>query len=266
MEDGGSGSIQWVSKKLREEFDAAFIEEIVPGIVHNFANPLNGIMGRSSLMQRRMEDRLKMIAFDPEERESPKYYQGVMKDIETVSHEAERLSDMLREISEKFMAVIDTSPQRINLSELLSLEMQFFEFHLDFKHNVKKTLNLDSEIPEITGSPADYVLLLSAIIRHAIRSMEDNAVKELAVSTGLHNGFVTAEIGYNGMGSVERRVRVLTPELASDFGEGSEGGETFGTYLLMKKYKARVRVVMEGDWVRYIIEIPTGDSKEIKDL
>ena len=39
---------------LEKVFVATFLDELIPGIFHNLANPLNGIMGRSKLMQRRL--------------------------------------------------------------------------------------------------------------------------------------------------------------------------------------------------------------------
>ncbi len=256
MDDGRDVSMQAASRRLREEFDAAFMEEIVPGLVHNFANPLNGIMGRSSLIQRRMDDRLKKILTEPETKASPRYHEGIMNDIDILSREAERLSEMLYVVSDKFVAVTDTSEQSVNLSELLSLEMRFFEFHLDFKHNVKRTLRLDREIPPVTGVPADFTLFLSAMMRHAIRSMEKNDPKELDVATGFENGLVRMEIGYSAAGASERQAHVLKPEPAPGIGE--EGGkEAFpGAFLLLNKYQARIRVVQENGWVRHLIEIP----------
>ena len=46
---------------LVKKFVATFLDELMPGIFHNFANPLNGIMGRSKLMQRRLENFVRKI-------------------------------------------------------------------------------------------------------------------------------------------------------------------------------------------------------------
>lgn len=256
MGDGRDASVKAASRKLREEFDAAFREEIVPGIVHNFANPLNGIMGRSSLIQRRMSDRLKKILAEPETKASPRYHQGMIKDIDILGREAERLSDMLHVVSDKFAALTDVSERAVNLSEFLSLEMLFFEFHLEFKHNVKRTLRLDREIPSVTGVPADFTLFLSAMIRHALRSMEKSGTKELDVETGFENGLVRMQIGYSAAGDPEGQADVSKPDPAP--GMKDEGGsETFPwVVLLTKKYRARIRMERENGWVRHLIEIP----------
>jgi len=61
---------EWGSKSMNEKdlythlekkFVATFLDELIPGIFHNFANPLNGIMGRSKLMQRRLDDFVKKM-------------------------------------------------------------------------------------------------------------------------------------------------------------------------------------------------------------
>ena len=46
---------------LEKKFVETFLDELLPGIFHNFANPLNGIMGRSKLMQRRLDDFVKKL-------------------------------------------------------------------------------------------------------------------------------------------------------------------------------------------------------------
>jgi len=50
-----------IYQALEDDFSETFIRELMPGILHNFANPLNGIMGRARLLQKRMEDLLQKI-------------------------------------------------------------------------------------------------------------------------------------------------------------------------------------------------------------
>ena len=50
-----------ICQSLEDDFTSTFIRELIPGVLHNFANPLNGIMGRSKLLQRRIDDTVKKI-------------------------------------------------------------------------------------------------------------------------------------------------------------------------------------------------------------
>ena len=44
-----------ISKKPEGKFELTF-EEVIPGILHNFSSPLNGILGRSELLEERVKD------------------------------------------------------------------------------------------------------------------------------------------------------------------------------------------------------------------
>ena len=50
-----------IYRALEDDFAATFIEELIPGILHNFANPLNSILGRSKLLQRRIEENIRKM-------------------------------------------------------------------------------------------------------------------------------------------------------------------------------------------------------------
>lgn len=121
---------------LEKEFQDTFIEELVPGIVHNFANPLNGIMGRSRLLQRKLMEIMKRT--DAEKDASYiEHNQKLVRDVESIAREADRLSSLLQNVTGKFCAIGNRNIQKINLSELIELEMKFFDFYLDFKHKIK---------------------------------------------------------------------------------------------------------------------------------
>ncbi len=250
MEEDRNLSIPAIAAELRREFDAFFSEEIVPGIIHNFANPLNGVMGRSRLLQRRIEDQMKKAA-GPEgaqwSEHCADHYRILAKDADLVSVEAEKLSGLLQVLSEKFMALSGTTARKIRLADMLSLEMRFFDFYLEFKHNVKKTLKIGKDIPEITGAPADYALALSALIGDSIRSMEQHALKELTVSLGVKDEWVGIEILHAG-------VDPGGPEPSA--GDRDKKRGILGALLLMKKYHARYRADTDGGQTRKRIEIP----------
>lgn len=161
LEDNKNMYYQEIHGVLERVFQDTFTEELVPGIVHNFANPLNGVMGRSRLLQRKLTDIMKRADAekDTSDLENNK---KLIRDVDSIAHEADRLSDLLQTVTGKFCAIGDRTAQKVNLSELIELEMRFFDFYLDFKHSVKKTLRLDRELPEVKGAPTDYSLALSA--------------------------------------------------------------------------------------------------------
>jgi nitrogen-specific signal transduction histidine kinase len=169
-----------LNQGLEREFESTLTEEIIPGILHNFANPLNGIMGRSKLLQRKLE-------ISKEGDSVPDFndmYNKVIRDVDLISRDTDRLSVLLQNVAEKLNVVNNKlCVHGINLSEILAIEMSFFDFHLDFKHNVKKTLDLSPDIPEVNGVPADFSLSLWALIRCAMLRMKNCDLRELVVAT-----------------------------------------------------------------------------------
>ena len=211
QEDNKNMHYQEIHSFLEKAFQDTFTEELVPGIVHNFANPLNGIMGRSRLLQRKLMDIMKRADAenDTSNQENNK---KLVRDVDSIAREADRLSGLLQTVMGKFCAIGDRTVQKINLSELIELEMRFFDFYLDFKHSVKKTLQLDRELPEVRGTPADYSLAFSTLIRYATVAMKESATKELNISTQFENGQVCVRIQNQAAPSSDNLKRLLLDE------------------------------------------------------
>jgi signal transduction histidine kinase len=170
--------------ELENEFLSTFIGELLPGVLHNFANPLNGIMGRSKLLQRRFEDFMRklndnsFLAF----REKP-IEEKIGKDINTIALESERFLNIFGDLAGKISRLSTRTPERINLSRMIEAEVRFCDFYLDFKHDFKKNLQLDPDIPDIIGSAADYSICISTLLISAKDRMKDCPIKEISVAT-----------------------------------------------------------------------------------
>ncbi len=246
QEDNKNIYYQDIHSVLEKAFQDTFTEELVPGIVHNFANPLNGIMGRSRLLQRKLTDIMKTA--DAEKNTSyQENNKKLVRDVDSVAREADRLSGLLQTVMGKFCAIGDRTAQKVNLSELIELEMRFFDFYLDFKHSVKKTLQLDRELPEIRGTPADCSLAFSALIRYATVAMKDSATKELYVSTQLENGKICVKIQNRAVPFSDDLKRLLLDETqgyASSWA-GTGEGALLCAFSLLRKWGAGFDITSE---------------------
>jgi len=94
-----------IYRTLEKEFAATFIKELIPGILHNFANPLNSIMGRSKLLLRRFEESAKkMEEMHPEAAaEMKEDLQRIRTEIRAVNQESELFFDLFRDVTGKFI-------------------------------------------------------------------------------------------------------------------------------------------------------------------
>ncbi len=170
---------------LEGEFVATFLDELLPGIFHNYANPLNGIMGRSKLLQRRLTDFLAKLeqSYPDFESRMGVDYKKLISDINSINNESEKFYDLFRMSTGKFYAIGTHSVETLNLSTLIEAEMGFEDFYLDFKHNVRKEVHLDPDLPDISGITAYYSMSLWMLIRLAMENMKDEKDKAIYIAT-----------------------------------------------------------------------------------
>lgn len=198
-----------ICREMEEEFLSTFMGELIPGVLHNFANPLNGIMGRAKLLQRRLDDSIKKM-----EARFPGFNQDfgsekIIRDINSISAESERFFKLFGDLSDKMMLLSSTDLEKINLSYLIESEMRFADFYLDFKHELKKNICLDFELPAIVGGAADISLAFTNILISAKERMKYSPVKEFAISTQHDAGNVFVMIQDSGE-AISESCRQLT--------------------------------------------------------
>jgi len=247
-----------IFQELENDFEVTFSRDLIPGILHNFANPLNGIMGRTKLLQRRVEENIKKTVehYPDAAKRFVEDYGKITKDVELMISEADRLFEMFRSVSGKFYAVGDTTTQKLNLSEVVENEMKFSEFYLDFKHQVKKQISLDPDVPEISATPADLTLFLSTLIRYCMQAMKASKVKEFSISTSRERGQATLKVQDTGS-PLPGPLREFLMKGADEPPEGPEGlRKLFLAFSLLRKYQARIEVFTEGSKNVYIVQIP----------
>ena len=236
-------------RKIAGGFDTTLIAELFPGIIHNLANPLNGIMGRATLMQRRVAEHMRrMQDLYPEmPADMTAGLKKIIQDADSIVRESDRFFSMFRDLTEKFSAIAPREEERINLSHLIAGEMRFADFYLDFKHEVDKTLSLEEQLPEVTGVYAIFSLCLSGLLRRAMRVMKASPKKEFSILTRHDEHSVIVEIGVTG-----------------EFGTDGADEELLDIIALLEDCGARIHRQREGDWNRMTIEIPLAGKRSVE--
>jgi signal transduction histidine kinase len=203
-------------RALEQEFLATVIGELMPGILHNFANPLNGIMGRSKLLQRRLEDVIGKI-----ERQYPLVGQEmeqdkIMRDISTIVSEVDRFYTIFRGLADKFTLLASQELDRINIAHLIDMELRFADFYLDFKHECKKNLQIDHHVPDFIGNSSVYSFCFAALLRSAKDRMQDCEEKQISLTTGHDDTCITVTVSDTGTAISEACIRVVEDRREQD--------------------------------------------------
>jgi len=249
---------EFLFKELQKEFESTF-GELIFGILHNFASPLNGILGRSEFLERRAKKHLELVKKNVNKIDDLilKSFETISCDVDLIAKEADRFFNLFNDVAGKFQRLSDTDSQCLNLSELIETELAFFQFYPDFKSKIKKSLILDRKIPEISGIKAEYSICLSAIIRHSLNSMKDSKLKELVITTDHDDSVVRLNIEDTGV-PIAGRKEILeklssTGQVLHDLDE--EKG-LFNALSLLKKYGALFQIERQSGKNVICISIP----------
>ncbi len=255
-----------VFKALKDEFVSTFMDELIPGMLHNFANPLNGIIGRSKLLQKRIEENIRKTRENfPEAASAMLEEHNRMKaDIETISRESDKFFDIFRDVTEKFYVIAATESEKIDLSKVIETEMRFADFYLDFKHEVRKDLQLDRNLPEISGLSSDYSMFFWAIMKYSKNRMKTCATKEFSITTAHDDQHIFLKIKDSGDAVPEEQRKALLDCVSSDQDIPPRGDLDSGllhALLLLKRYDADFQMQSEGDGEVISIKIPYKTSR-----
>jgi signal transduction histidine kinase len=180
-----------IYEKLSELFVADIMEKLIPGAIHNLANPIGGVTGRVQLMQARIaRSFVKLESLHPElYREFA--LEKIVRDVDILSEESETLLAIFRYFEGKILAFSSRGEEMINLPQMIEAEIKFADFYLDFKHGVNKTLNFKDNVPVVRGARAGYSVCLFALINAARQRMQDTPEKNLAVSVDYDDNLIS---------------------------------------------------------------------------
>jgi signal transduction histidine kinase len=252
---------KYAYRYLEEQFVATFLDELIPGIFHNFANPLNGIMGRSKLMQRRLISFIeKIAACNPDmQKEMDESGKKLISDINAIANESEKFYDLFRVSTGKFYAIGAHNMDRLNLSSLIEAEMGFADFYLDFKHNVRKDIRIDHEMPDVSGITAFYSMAIWALIRQSTKNYHDANDQTFMITTDHDDQWVSVTIN-----NIDGRLLQGWQGVLSDTTVGSvkfqdipnNQKDLFYALLLLIKSSAGVEITHDGDAETLTVRIP----------
>jgi hypothetical protein len=250
-----------IYRTLEEEFAATFIKELIPGILHNFANPLNSIMGRSKLLLRRIEESAKkMEEMYPEAAAGMKEdLQRIRTEIRAVNQESELFFGLFRDVAGKFYALDTKRENGINLSQLLAEEMRFFNFYLDFKHEIKKDVQLNNDVPSFKGNAADLSLAFWRLIRFAMSRALASNLKEFYIKTEHDNKYVSVFIKNSGGALPVADIETLMEKMDSGSLDMSSTVIDRGvllSFLILNKYQPRINMFSEENFSIISIGFP----------
>jgi hypothetical protein len=177
---------------------------------------------------------------------------------------------MFKDVTAKFYALAAKGNDNINITQLIDTEMRFVNFNLDFKHDIKKDIRLDSDIPDFKGNIAELSIAFWALIRFSMARARATKLKEFSIITGHDNKYVNVVIKNSGVVLPDTTFDTLmdcvnngSQELADD---NIDQG-VLNAFLILNKYDARINIFSEENFNTISIGLPYRNKRtEKKDI
>jgi nitrogen-specific signal transduction histidine kinase len=188
-------------RDIEQAFVATFQHELIPGILHNFANLLNGIMGRAQILKKRIEVNQKKIQdqYPDIASDFSDINEKILSDITSITTESDRFYNMFHDVSGKFYTLGQKREEKINISRLIASELRFADYYLDFKHEVAKEITIDDSLPDINGIYSYVSIALWMLFRHAMKRMKAEQDKILFLSVTCDQNHVIISCRFGGV-------------------------------------------------------------------
>jgi signal transduction histidine kinase len=175
----------------------AMIGTLMRGITHNINTPLSAIIGRSEMAQMRI---LKLKDKCTAQVPATDEFEKIARDLTLIIENTEKVSDILKNVTQKSINEQVDEIQPINICLLLKAELSFLEADMTFKHKIEKCCNLDEKIPSIQGVYSHFSNSFLQLLDNSIQAMQKTEQKKLTI-TGRYTGTcVSIEFRDNGCG------------------------------------------------------------------
>lgn len=137
-----------------QDLELAFLGSLVPGIIHNMATPLSGVLGATQLLEKRASQISELLTDlerlgEAEQAELLKHLDRNRTNVDILARNAKHLAEILQCLVQRINRGSSSVKEYHSLNELLQNELHFLEANLTFKHKVKKQLSLGEEISTI---------------------------------------------------------------------------------------------------------------------
>ncbi len=173
-----------------EYFEAAKLGELVPGIIHDLSTPLSGVLGGVQLLEMRSLSIAEVLEkfndlSDNTKRELLDHLERNQKSVELISRNAQNLSNLVQNLSTRMTRFSVKAPDIYGLNQLMEMELRYLEFHLTFKHRVRRQITLGNDLPPLRCVFSCFARGFDEIIYTAMeqKGSQKDSPLEIAIKT-----------------------------------------------------------------------------------
>jgi len=235
-------------KRLRQQLQQSekmvSVGQLVSGVAHELNNPLTGITGYAQLLA--MKDL-------PAE---------VRKDIESISHEADRAARIVRNLL-SFAREHKLERKQVQVNSIVAetLELKAYDLKVN---NIEVKTDLAADLPVTWADPHQLQQVFLNLISNAEQAMlAENSGGCLRVNTGLDGGRIWISFADNGSGVPEEiKARIFDPFFTTKgVGKGTGLGLSI-CYGIMQEHGGDIRLGKAEGGAEFVVEVPVVSNSE----
>ena len=244
--------VETAQSRLDVLYRLAGLGDLLHGLAHNVNTPLSAVIARAEMLGERVKGLREEhpVKEGEEEDKVTAKLDKCIRDAEVIVVNAMKISAIIRNMMNKRLQEEEEAPQMLSLTAVLKEELQFLEADMAFKHEIKKTYNLDESTPLIKGVYYHFSQCFTGIINTIMKSFDGSDVKELTVSSSHDDDTIYIEIHHTG----------LAPGQGVKECQSQSANGIWLTHIktLLKPYNAELKISNKPNDNLYTIIIPYG--------
>jgi len=251
-------------KKRTEELVSrerqAIVGKMVQGIVHNLRGPISAAQGNVQLQQMNFDSFLESVS--PMEENTQVLAEKIKKSSLHVLNAIEKTSELIDSLLTQGGSNPSETKQSLNLNELIEKELKFIRSETIMKHGVRVKLDLNGNMPSITGMYSDFSQVFYNLVKNACEAMKDSERKQILISTLSDKENITISFSDTGPGIDPEKISSIFDPFYSTKSKSSEtkSGSGLGLFVssqLMAQYQGSIEVKNNGEiGSSFLIKIP----------
>lgn len=220
--------VQKGARQLLEKERLAMVGQYAAGIVHNLSGALQKVVTSLELAEMEGMDTKKYLA--------------------TAREGTESMRDIVSTILDKGRNEQRLDRTHVDINEVISTAIKFWDANPKFKHSIAKTIRLEPNLPKIFSVYAHWSQSINNLLGNAIEAMEKSEQRALTVSSNYVSGLIRIQISDSGHGiPKELQEKIFEPFFSTKPESQGTGLGLASVKALLEPYGATIELTSKVD-------------------
>lgn len=190
-------------RKLLDHYCGVYLVRFLEGYIHNLNSPLQILWVRSEQLEQDITHLQQ--AFESDDRtQSAELGKTMQSRINSLLKSLNDLNSGLAFLSEGFLFERRSKTKQIEINDVIEDTLFLLNANMSFKHDVKRTIRLDDNLPKLRGRRADFCIIMISLVQNALEAMADAEEKHLTIETCRENSHIAIKVIDTGCGIPEQ--------------------------------------------------------------